>query len=142
MAYLERSITVDAPIEKVFSYIIDPLNEKDMNLGITKVRDITGKGVGQRWKWTYRMMGFLLKGEAEVIDLIPNNRYVTKTSGDISSTWTYTLKTKDNVTLMNLVIDYTISIPVFGKIGEWLLLRENERRADIGIANIKAKLEG
>jgi hypothetical protein len=76
MADLERSIIVDAPVEKVFSYIIDPLNEKD------------------------------------------------------------------SVTSMNLVIDYTIPIPVFGKIREWLLLRENKRRADIGIANIKTKLEG
>jgi len=141
MTLLERSTTIDASVEKVFSYIVDPASEIEMNPGITEITNISGKGVGQHWKWTYEMMGFILKGEAEVIEFVPNTIYVTKTTGDIISTWSYTLKAKGNRTRLNLVIDYTVPIPVLGKIAEMLLLQENERAADTEIANIKKRLE-
>jgi len=38
--------------------------------------------------------------------------------------------------------EYTIPIPVLGKLAEALVLRQNEREADLAMANIKDRMEG
>ena len=48
MTKVERSITIKAPVEKVFSYISSPNNQLEWLPSITEVRDITGQGVGPR----------------------------------------------------------------------------------------------
>jgi len=141
MATVERNITINAPIEKVFTYIANPKNELETVPSITDIRDIIGQGVGQRYSWTYKMMGISLKGESEVIEYVPNERYVTKSTGSIISTWTWTVKPEGDGTQLNLVVEYTIPVPVLGKVGEWLVLRQNEREADLSMATLKDRLE-
>ena len=46
MAKVERRFTINAPIEKVFSYITDPANEMEYIPSVIDIRDIAGKGVG------------------------------------------------------------------------------------------------
>jgi hypothetical protein len=43
---------------------------------------------------------------------------------------------------MELDIEYTIPIPVLGKIAEKIMLKRNEREADLAMANVKEKMEG
>jgi hypothetical protein len=43
---------------------------------------------------------------------------------------------------LSVHIEYTIPVPVLGKIAEGLVLRQNEKEADLAMANIKAKMEG
>ena len=142
MVKVERNVIIKAPVEKVFAYITDPKNEMEWLPGNTDVRDITGQGVGQRWGYTFKMMGLPLKGEDEVLEHTPNQRYVTKSSGGIVSTWTWTFKPEDGGTRLNVVVEYTIPVPVLGKVGEKLALGQIEREADLAAANIKARLEG
>ena len=141
MAKVERGIFIKAPVEKVFSYITDPKNELEWLPSITDVRDVTGLGVGQRWGWSYKMLGLSLKGKTEVTEFASNTRYVYKSSGGITSTWTYSFKPEAGGTQLNLAVEYTIPIPVLGKVAERLALAQNEREADLAVANIKARLE-
>ena len=142
MARVEGSITINSPIEKVFAYLDDPANGLDFIPSITDIRDVTGLGVGQKWGWTYKMMGLPLKGEAEVTEYIRNKRCVVKTTGGILSTWTLTFKASARRIRLKLVVEYTIPVPVIGKMSERLVLRLNQREAEFAIANLKAKLEG
>jgi len=142
MAKIERSSTINAPVEKVFAYISEPMNLLEWLPSITDARDITGERVGQQWGWTYKMAGLSFKGESEVIEHIPNQRRVFKSTGGILSTWTWTFKSEAGGTLLNLVVEYTVPVPVLGKLGERMVLRQNEREADQAMANIKAKMEG
>ena len=82
------------------------------------------------------------KGEDEVLEYTPNQRYVTKSTGGIRSTWTWTFKSEDGGTKLNIIVEYTIPVPVLGKVGERLALGQIEREADLAAANIKARLEG
>jgi hypothetical protein len=43
---------------------------------------------------------------------------------------------------MEMDIEYTIPIPVIGKIAEKIVLKRNEREADLAMANIKENMEG
>lgn len=141
MAKVERSIIINAPVEKVFSYISDPNSELESMPSITDIRDITGQGVGQRWGWSYKMAGVSLKGESEVMEHIPNQRLVHKSTGGIVSIWTYTFNPEDSGTRLTVVVEYTIPVPVLGKVGERLVLKRTEREADLAMTNIKERLE-
>ena len=58
------------------------------------------------------------------------------------STWTYSFKAETGGIQMNLVVDYTIPIPVLGRFAERLVLRQTEREADLSMATLKDRLEG
>jgi len=141
MAKVERSFKINAPVEKVFSYVTDPRNELEYIPSITDIRDITGQGVGQRFGWTYKMMGIPLKGKDEVTEYVPNQCYVQKSTGGIVSTWTWTFQPEAGGTRLSLVVEYTIPVPVLGKVGERLASRQTEREADLAIATLKDRLE-
>ena len=141
MAKVEQSIIINAPVEKVFSYVCDPMNQLEWLPSMTDVRDITGEGVGQKFGWTYKMMGISFKGETEVVESVANQRRIIKSTGGIQSTWTWTFKSENGKTVVNLAVEYTIPVPVLGKVAEQLVLRQNEREAALSMTNIKERLE-
>jgi len=141
MAKVEQSIIIKAPVEKVFSYLCDPMNQLEWLPSMTDVRDITGEGVGQKFGWTYKMMGVSFKGETEVVESVGSERRVIKSTGGIQSTWTWTTKSENGNTLVNLTVEYTIPVPVLGKVAERMVLRQNEREAALAMTNIKERLE-
>ena len=141
MPKVERTITINAPIDKVFAYIANPTNEPEFVSSMTDIRNVKGEGVGQTYEWTFKMLGIPVSGKSELTEYKPNERYVTKSSGGIVSTWTYTFKSEAGGTQVNLVIDYTIPVPVLGKFGERLAQRGIEREADYGVATLKDLLE-
>ena len=141
MAKVERNITINAPVEKVFSYITDPNNQLEWLPSVTDIRDITGQGKGQKFGFTYKMMGITFKGESEAMEIIPNERIVEKSSGGIVSTWTWTFKSEVGGTNINLVVEFNIPVPVLGKFAERMVLNQSEREADHATANLKDILE-
>jgi carbon monoxide dehydrogenase subunit G len=142
MAKVERNITISTPVEKVFSYITNPENQLEWLPGITDIRDIRGQGVGQKFGFTYKMMGISFKGESETLEVLPNERIVEKSSGGIVSTWTWTFKSEPGRTNINLVVEYDIPIPVLGKFAERMALKQTEREADHAVSNLQDILEG
>ena len=142
MAKVERSITINAPVEKVFNYVVDAMTQTEWIPSTIEVKDVSGSGVGQHFRWTYKMAGILLKGETTVTEHIPSERRVTQSKGGVTSTWIINLETHDGGTMMELDIEYTIPIPVIGKLAEKIVLKRNEREADLAMANIKEKMEG
>ena len=87
------------------------------------------------------MMGISFKGENEAVELVENQKIVVKSTGGIKSTWNWTLTSEDDKTVVNVVVDYTIPVPVLGKVAEQIVLRQNEREAALAMANIKERLE-
>ena len=142
MAKLERSITINAPVEKVFAYIENPMNELEWLPSTIEVKDVNGQGVGTHSRFAYKIVGIRFEGESTITEHVPNKRLVTESKGGIVSTWTWTFQPHDNGTRLSVVVDYTIPIPVLGKIAEAFVLRQNEREADLAMANIKGRLEG
>ena len=142
MAKVKRSITINAPVEKVFNYLDDPMTQPEWIPSLMEVKDVSGSGVGEHFMWTYKMAGVLLEGETTVTEHIPNKRIVTQSKGGVISTWIFNFKTHDGGTMIELDIEYTIPVPVIGKLAEKIVLKRNEREADLGMANIKEKMEG
>ena len=88
------------------------------------------------------MAGVRLEGDTTVKENIPNELRVVETKKGVVSTWSYTFELHEGGTKLNLDIEYTIPVPVLGKLADKLILRRNEREVDVVLANIKDKMEG
>ncbi len=143
MAHVQRSIAIKAPREKVYEYITDPISSEEWSPGLEKVVDVIGKGVGRREKWVYKMAGMKFNGESVVQEMEYPDRYVLESVAGITSKWVFKLeKYFDGDTKLNLDVEYTIPVPVLGKLAERVVLGQNEKVADQIMNNIKTKMEG
>jgi uncharacterized membrane protein len=142
MAKVKRSIIVNAPVEKVYNYLADQKSQADWIPSTVEVWDVSEPKVGASFKWKYKMAGILLEGESTVIELVPNKRIGTQTKGAVASNWLFILEAKDGGVEVELNIEYTIPIPVLGKVAERIVLKRNEREADLAMENLKTILEG
>lgn len=142
MPKIHRSIDIKAPVKKVFSYLEDPRNEPDWMVSLMDVTDVKGKGVGTHFNWTYKIAGMRLNGKTERIEDISEERIVDKTKGGAESTWTYTFSPHGDTTTLDMDIDYSIPVPVIGKMAEIVFMKRNERETEQSILNIKENIEG
>jgi uncharacterized protein YndB with AHSA1/START domain len=142
MSTIQTSTNINAPVEKVFAYISDPTSLPEWMLNLSDVTDVTGSGVGQHYHWKFRMAGIPLRGETTVSEHVPNERWVLDSTGGGTSTWTFAFAPTEGGTMLNMSVDYTIPVPVLGKLAEKLVLKRNQREADQSMENIKETMEG
>ena len=141
MAKVKKSIGISAPVEKVFNYLADQKSQPDWIPSMVEVWDTSEPAVGNTFKWKYKMAGVLLEGETTVTELVPNKRLRTLSSGAVASDWLFLLEARDGKTELELTIEYTIPVPVLGKVAEKIMLKRNEKEADLAIENLKVTME-
>jgi uncharacterized protein YndB with AHSA1/START domain len=142
MATVQTSINISAPVEKVFAYVTDPMTVTDWMVGMMEVSNVTGSGASLRYNWKYKMAGVPLRGESTRNEYVPNERLVSENKEGIRSTFAFTFAPHEGGTKLEMKVDYTIPIPVLGKLAEKLVLKRNEREADLWMENIKDNMEG
>jgi uncharacterized membrane protein len=141
MARVEKRVHVNAPVERVFAYLRDPMSNLDWLPGMIEVTKISGEGVGARFRWTYKMAGIALEGESIAKEFVPNERFVTESKSGIVSTWIWSFTPKDRVTQIDLTVDYVVPIPVLGKLAETIVVKQNEQVLEKALGNIRNRLE-
>lgn len=141
MASWKDSIVVHAPPDQVFAYVDDPMNLVEWLPGMVEIRNVIGNGVGQQQEWTYKMAGLLLRGQAVVVEHVPNHRAVHQTIGMIHSNFAYSVETLEEGSELSLDIEYSVPIPVLGKLAEHIALRRNAREFALALENVKERLE-
>ena len=141
MAKVNKSIQINAPVEKVFNFLADQKNQPDWIPSMIEVWDTSEPAIGSTFKWKYKMAGVLLEGETETTELVQNKRLRTMSKGSVSSDWLFLMEADNGDTSLELTIDYTIPVPVLGKVAEKIMLKRNEREADLAMENIKMSLE-
>lgn len=145
MTRIEKSTVIEAPIAQVFGYCgrIPLLPEWWANL--VSVRNYAKEQAekGLKYDWTYKMLGMNLDGSTEILDVVPNKRYLSKGTGGIPNTLEQTFeeagpgKTRYKVTL-----EYTVPGSVLGKIADKLFIeRFNDGQADNLVSALKAICE-
>ena len=138
----ERTITINAPVEKVFSYIDEPTNLLEIWPSMVEVKDVQRlpKG-GTSFRFVYKMAGIRFEGTSEDIEYVANERIVTKTKGGIEAIYTWTFQPEDGGTKMTVEVEWTVPVPVLGKLAEAFIVRQQEREFDLLLANLKDKME-
>ena len=139
----ETTITINAPVEKVFSYLQDePTNLLEIWPSMVEVKDKKRlPNGGTSFRWVYKMVGMRFEGTSEDIEYISNQRVVTKTKGGIEATYTWTFQPEDGGTKMTVEVKWSVPVPVLGKLAEALIIRQQEREFDLVLANLKDKME-
>jgi len=143
MTKIERSITIDAPVERVFAYLADPMANPEWLPGMVEVKEVhlAEEGVGTTHRWVYKMAGIRFEGENSTTEYLPNQRIVTETKGGIESIWTWVFEPHEAGTKLNLTVEYGVPTGVLRKLTEPFVVRQNRREAVLAMANIKARME-
>jgi uncharacterized membrane protein len=143
MVTIERTIFIDAPVERVFSYMTNPANLPEIWPCLVEVNDLhqTREGTGTTYNWVYKMAGAHFEGIAEIIEFIPNQRLAVKDEGGINAIRTITLQSVERGTYYTLQMDYALPPLLLGELDAGFIQRLNECEADVVLANLKAKME-
>jgi uncharacterized protein YndB with AHSA1/START domain len=143
MARIQRSIEIKAPVDKVFAYIDNPKNEPDWLPNMIEVKNVTGSGVGTHYEWSWKIGEMRFHGESTRIEDVPEKRIVVKSKGKhgTESKWIYNLRNKGDATVFDLEIEYMLPTRVLGKPVENVIMELNKRETDLGLMNIKKRLE-
>jgi len=141
MASWKDSIVIHAPFEDVFSYVDDPHQLPTWLPGMVEVRNVIGTGLGQQYEYTYKMAGVLLRGQNVVIEHVPNERGLHQIIGMISALWDYSVEPYAEGTVLNLEVEYSVPIPVLGRLAERLAIRQNTASFELALINVKDVLE-
>jgi len=138
----KNSIVIHAPPERVFAYVDEPATLAEWLPSIVEVRNVIGTGAGQQFEWTAKMAGLLLHGQSTVVEHVRNECGVHQSIGMVNSTFGYFVRSHDEGTELTLEIEYSVPIPVLGRLAEHVLIRRNAREFDLALTNVKEMLEG
>ena len=142
MSKLERSITINAPVEKVFDYIHNQANLPKIwpsLIEITDLKPLPNGGWSNRWR--YKMAGIHLSGTSEDIEHVTNQRIVSKTKGGVNSVQTWTFQPEDGGTKATFAVEYNLPVPVLGAVAEAVIVKMNEQEGKTILENLKAIME-
>jgi uncharacterized protein YndB with AHSA1/START domain len=143
MVTIERTIIINAPVERVFAYMTNPANLPEIWPCLIEVNDLvqTREGTGTTYNWVYKMAGAHFEGTAKITELVPNHRLVVKDEGGIKAIRTTTVQPAEGRTKYTLQMEYVLPPSLLGELDAGFIQRLNECEADVVLANLKAKME-
>ena len=141
MASWKDSILIHAAPNDVFAYVDDPTELPTWLPAMIEVRNVVGTGLGQQYEYTYKMGGLQLRGQSVVIEHVPNERGVHQVLGMISALWDYSVEPHPDGTVLNIEVEYTIPIPVLGRLAERLTIKQNAASFELALINVKDVME-
>ena len=137
-----NSVVVHAPVEKVYEFLDDPRHLPEFWPSLIEVHDVHSlPNGGHTNRWTYKMAGMRLEGTSEDVEHIANERIVRKTTGGVDSTQTWMIQPEGEDTKISFRVDYTVPVPVLGKLAEAAIVKVNEHEGDVTMANLKTLIE-
>jgi len=136
-----KTITIKAPVEKVYDYISEPTNLPEIWPSLVEIKDVQKlPSGGTKERWVYKMAGIRLEGTSESEDT-KNQRIVSKSKGGVESTQTWMFQPEAGGTKVTLEVEYTVPIPVLGKLAEAIIVKMNEHEGELILANLKVRME-
>jgi uncharacterized protein YndB with AHSA1/START domain len=132
-------VMINAPVNKVFEYIT--ADDADWDPNLKEITNREGKGVGATSNWAYEVGGQEYRGEGVTIEFVPNRKLVTKTSGEIDSTWTWLFVPRGNQTKLVVVVEYSLQMPKAVSVAKDIFAKELDDNADVTLQDIKKKIE-
>src|SRR5689334_11937192 len=139
MATIRRAITIRAPVDRIFDYIADPRNLPEIWPSLVEVRNIEPHPTGNSFDWDYKLLGMLIHGHSDPVELIKNARHVTRAVKGIPNTFRWLYASRGDETEVTLEDDY--EVPVLGRLAEGIAGKLNEREAQTLLTNLKRRME-
>ena len=142
MVTVTKTIAINAPVEKVFSYLDEPVNIPEVWPSLVEVSEVQRlPNGGTSFRWTYKMAGMRFEGASETIEYAANHHTLVKSKGGIESMIKWTFQPEAGGTKVIFDADYTVPVPLLGKLAEAFIVKQNEQEAETILANLKSRME-
>ncbi len=142
MRKLVRSVDIQAPVDRVYEFMTTPTNLPSVWPNMLSVGNVQRNVDGANsFDWTYKMAGMHLHGHSRPLDVKRNELIVTRNDEGVPSTFRWIFQPKGASTRLTVEIEYTLPLPVLGKIAEAFVAKVNEHDIESMLANAKASLE-
>ena len=128
MTTIRKTISIHAPVEQVFDYVADPTHLPEIWPSLVAVRNVEPHPTGNSFDWDYKLLGLRIHGHSDPVELVKNERQVTKAVRGIPNTFRWLYTSHDGETEVALEVDYESPLP--GRLAERLVGRANEREAE------------
>ena len=143
MPTIDKEILVNAPLEKIFSYISKPSNLPQIWPSLIEIKNEKLLPNGRyNFEWVYKMTNLHLEGTGSYVGLAQNSWFTVKTKGALDSTITWTFRSKDiGQTRVTFTIDYRVPLPLLNCLAHITVVKMNEQEADLILANLRTRFE-
>jgi uncharacterized membrane protein len=144
MITFEKSIEVDAPVEQVFAYLLDPVHGPEYMTGTDEVKDIQRLPDG---RYTYttvsKFLGLHWEDKTEQTEVIPNERIVQKShGGGVDGVVTERLEPLEgDKTRVSVAAESTLHGGPLAKFGEAFLTKYMHHGVEMAMEAAKAHIE-
>ncbi len=145
MSVIERSNTVNAPLERVFALLDAPERLAEWTPGITRVADVkqTPQRTGDSSRVTYSVLGLRFPTKLTVLDYAKPRKLTVKMEGGLRGTVAWNLEPTGSAAKVTVRFDYTMKGGILGKAVNALLVeRMNEKNTERMLENLKIVVEG
>lgn len=109
MSKVHKSVIINAPVGKVFSFVTAPENWTRYVTSLVAVTDQSPDlpAKGGTFKWQYKMMGVKMSGKGEVSESVKNKVFGLRLTGKASINEHYEFESNpDGTTTLKVGIDY------------------------------------
>jgi uncharacterized protein YndB with AHSA1/START domain len=142
MVKIEKTVEIKAPVEKVFKYLVEPTDLPEIWPSMVEVKQVEKlPNGGTKFHWVYKMAGMRFEGDNETTEFVANKHVVTENKTGIPSTFDWTYKPENGGTKLTVHTEYTVPVPLLGKLAEPIILRINEHEMDTLLSNLKTRME-
>src|SRR5687767_14302017 len=117
MSRIENRKTINADPAAVFAFLAERSNAPKIVPHLERVWDINpaAAGVGQTWRWAFRLFGLGFEGVAEMIAFDAPRQFQFTTTGKLHTTWTYSVAPAAGGSEVTIAVEHDIPDTVLGK---------------------------
>lgn len=144
MTYIEQSIEINAPVEKVFQYAADWENWPKFLRGMYDIRPISKKarGTGARYAYRAEILGKQDAVETEIRDFVENRGWKEVSTNGIKRQASWAFEEADGKTKLTYGLGYALPVPMFdGLVDDRFMKPAWERIIRNALQNLKDQTE-
>ncbi len=139
----EGSVSINAPIEKVFDAATNP-QKMDQYISTAELVNTKGKPdePGSYSEWIYPVAGMKIRGKNTVSEVDKPRRLIQEMSGTMTGKWIWNLQQEGQAVKVDFCIEYSVPGGILGKIADKLFLgRMNQKNMERTLHSLKAYCE-
>ena len=144
MANITRTVTINAPLDKVFTFVTSPENWTKYVTSLVEVRDVSSQGVekGTTFVWQYRMLGLNFGGKGTITENVPNAKFGMKMEGGFPITENYGFRAVGGGTELTVEVIYETPGKILSVVSKSSVVEKlNQKEAEAVLEKIKMLCE-
>src|SRR5215216_71698 len=118
MHQIRKTVEIHAPVSQVFEYLCEPGNLAEIWPNVAEVSNVQRSGGSCTFDWTYKLARMTFSGQCTQKVVSPKEYVETQNEAGIPSSFRWTFETKAGWCELTCEVDYTVHVPVVGRLAE------------------------